>query len=94
MPTYDYECKKCKYKFQLFQSITARPKARCPKCKSMAQRLISGGGGIIFKGSGFYVTDYKKKESKSDKTKETKTPEKPSSDKKPEKKESTSESKK
>ncbi len=64
MPTYDYECSKCKHKFHLFQPITSKPKTKCPKCKSVAQRLISGGGGIIFKGSGFYVTDYKKKEEK------------------------------
>ena len=62
MPTYDYECNKCGYKFDLFQSITSKPSATCPKCKSKAQRLISGGGGIIFKGSGFYVTDYKRKD--------------------------------
>jgi putative FmdB family regulatory protein len=64
MPTYDYECTKCKHKFQLFQPITSKPRTRCPKCRSSAQRLISGGGGIIFKGSGFYVTDYKRKEEK------------------------------
>ncbi len=68
MPTYDYQCTKCGYKFHLFQAITAKPKTRCLKCKSIAQRLISGGGGIIFKGSGFYVTDYKKKEQREQET--------------------------
>ncbi len=61
MPTYDYECSKCKNKFCLFQSIHSEPKIDCPKCGAVSIRLISAGGGIIFKGSGFYVNDYKKK---------------------------------
>lgn len=61
MPTYEYECNKCKHKFELFQSIHSEPKAVCLKCNSEARRLISTGGGIIFKGSGFYVNDYKNK---------------------------------
>lgn len=64
MPTYDYECTQCKHKFHLIQSITSKPAARCPKCRSKSERLISGGAGIIFKGSGFYVTDYKRKDEK------------------------------
>ncbi len=60
MPTYDYECSKCKHTFEEFQSITSEPGAECPKCGSKARRLISGGAGIIFKGSGFYTTDYRK----------------------------------
>ena len=60
MPTYDYECTKCGHTFHLFQSIHSKPKTPCPKCKSVSQRLIGTGGGIIFKGSGFYVNDYKK----------------------------------
>lgn len=64
MPTYDYECRKCKHLFEVFQSMTAKPLAKCPKCKTAAKRLISSGAGIIFKGSGFYATDYKKSKEK------------------------------
>ena len=60
MPTYDYECQKCKKHFELFQSITARSIKKCPKCKGKVKRLIGSGAGIIFKGSGFYATDYRK----------------------------------
>lgn len=64
MPTYDYECNKCHYVFELFQSITAKPQAKCPKCRSKAKRLIGAGSGLIFKGSGFYITDYKRNDDK------------------------------
>ena len=58
MPTYEYACEACGHKFEEFQSITAKPIKKCPKCgKSKAKRLISGGAGFIFKGSGFYITD-------------------------------------
>ena len=60
MPTYEYECRKCGHQFERFQSITAAPVKTCPKCKGKVARLLSGGAGIIFKGSGFYQTDYKK----------------------------------
>ena len=60
MPTYDYECGSCGHKFELFQSITARPRKKCPACgRRTAKRLIGAGAGIIFKGSGFYETDYR-----------------------------------
>ncbi|MFQ5681090.1 MAG: FmdB family zinc ribbon protein, partial [Candidatus Omnitrophota bacterium] len=59
MPTYEYECLKCGYKFEKFQSITAAPLKRCPKCGKGIKRLIGLGAGIIFKGSGFYATDYR-----------------------------------
>ncbi len=59
MPTYEYECKKCKRTFDVFQSITAKPLQKCPKCKGSVRRLIGRGAGIIFKGSGFYQTDYR-----------------------------------
>ncbi len=62
MPTYEYECKKCGYRFELFQSMTDKPKKRCPKCKGPLRRLFGTGSGIIFKGSGFYATDYRSKE--------------------------------
>jgi len=61
MPTYTYECVKCGHRFDYFHSITANPKVVCEKCKGKCERLIGNGAGIIFKGSGFYETDYKKK---------------------------------
>lgn len=57
MPTYDYECTVCKHTFEEFQSITEDPLEVCPKCGKKVRRLIGGGMGIIFKGSGFYSTD-------------------------------------
>jgi putative FmdB family regulatory protein len=60
MPTYEYICDNCKYQFEQFQSIKAKPIRKCPKCgKLSVQRLIGAGAGIIFKGSGFYQTDYR-----------------------------------
>ena len=60
MPTYDYLCEKCGHKFEQFQSIIASPLRKCPKCSKMSlKRLIGTGAGIIFKGSGFYQTDYR-----------------------------------
>ena len=61
MPTYVYGCKACGHTFERVQRITARPLKDCPSCKGRVRRLISGGGGIIFKGSGFYTTDYRSK---------------------------------
>ncbi|MDD5438772.1 MAG: zinc ribbon domain-containing protein [Candidatus Omnitrophica bacterium] len=63
MPTYDYRCTKCNYTFEEFQRITASPLTKCPKCKGKVERLIGKGSGIIFKGTGFYETDYKRKQS-------------------------------
>jgi len=60
MPTYEYRCNACDNKWEEFQSIKAEPTKKCPKCKkARAERIISAGGGIIFKGSGFYQTDYR-----------------------------------
>jgi putative FmdB family regulatory protein len=60
MPTYEYACAACGHHFEEFQSITAKPITVCPKCKKKkVQRLISAGAGFIFKGSGFYQTDYR-----------------------------------
>jgi putative FmdB family regulatory protein len=60
MPTYDYECKKCGHTWEAFQSITAEPLKKCPECKkSAAKRVIGPGAAILFKGSGFYLTDYR-----------------------------------
>ena len=62
MPTYEYECKTCKHRFEEFQSITSESLERCPQCQENAlRRLIGKGGGVIFKGSGFYVNDYARK---------------------------------
>jgi putative FmdB family regulatory protein len=59
MPTYDYRCKNCGHHFEEFQSVTEAPLSTCPQCSGNLQRLITGGSGLIFKGSGFYITDYK-----------------------------------
>jgi putative FmdB family regulatory protein len=60
MPTYDYRCKKCDHVWELFHSIKAAPVKKCPKCgKLAAERVIGAGGGVIFRGSGFYQTDYR-----------------------------------
>lgn len=61
MPTYEYECTKCGYKFEFFQGMKDEPLKECPKCSSPLKRLIGSGAGIIFKGPGFYATDYKAK---------------------------------
>ena len=61
MPTYEYRCRRCKYQFEAFQSILSEPIEICPRCKGKVDRLIFGGSGLIFKGSGFYETDYKHK---------------------------------
>lgn len=65
MPTYEYQCKKCGHRFSEFQRIVDPPIKDCPKCgkKSCVEQIISGGSGLIFKGSGFYITDYKNKPS-------------------------------
>jgi putative FmdB family regulatory protein len=60
MPTYDYRCAACEHEFEAYQSITAKALKKCPSCsKPKLQRLIGTGGGIIFKGDGFYQTDYR-----------------------------------
>ena len=60
MPTYDYHCDGCEHDFELYQSITAEPERKCPKCKKKKlRRLIGTGAAIMFKGSGFYTTDYR-----------------------------------
>jgi putative FmdB family regulatory protein len=60
MPTYEYECQKCGHTFEVFQSIKDAPKKSCPKCKGRVKRLLGTGAGLLFKGSGFYITDYRK----------------------------------
>ena len=60
MPTYEYACSACEHQFEEFQSIMAKPLTKCPECKKKkVKRLISAGAGFIFKGSGFYTTDYR-----------------------------------
>jgi putative FmdB family regulatory protein len=67
MPTYEYVCTKCGHAFEAFQSMKDAPLKQCPKCrKAGLKRLIGGGAGLIFKGSGFYITDYKKKSGPAD----------------------------
>ena len=62
MPTYEYACQGCDHQFEQFQSIKDEPLVQCPKCKKKKlKRLVGSGAGLIFKGTGFYITDYKKK---------------------------------
>jgi putative FmdB family regulatory protein len=61
MPTYEYQCQRCGHQFEIFQSIKSEPLKTCPQngCRGRVKRLISIGGGLLFKGSGFYTTDYR-----------------------------------
>ena len=61
MPTYDYICRNCDYEFEAFQSMSEKPLKKCPECGGPLKRKIGTGAGLIFKGSGFYITDYKKR---------------------------------
>ncbi len=69
MPTYDYICENCEHNFEEFQSITAEPLTSCPACSGKVKRLIGTGNGFLFKGSGFYITDYRSDSYKKDKSK-------------------------
>ncbi len=85
MPTYDYRCSECGHTFEELQSIAAEPLKVCPNCgKESLKRVLGSGAGMIFKGSGFYLTDYKKSggetKKKSKEKKETKTESKKSSE--------------
>jgi putative FmdB family regulatory protein len=72
MPTYDYECQACGHTFEKFQSITASAVRKCPECKKLkVKRLIGTGAGVIFKGSGFYQTDYRSSSYQSEAKKDT-----------------------
>lgn len=75
MPTYEYHCKKCDFRFDYFQDMTEKPLKKCPECGGQVERLIGGGSGIVFKGSGFYETDYKRKSGESSRELSTKTTE-------------------
>lgn len=83
MPTYGYKCDHCEHEFELFQSITAASKRTCPKCKKRKlRRLIGMGAGILFKGTGFYETDYRSESYKKAAEKDKKSAEKKNGDKK------------
>ena len=73
MPTYEYLCKACGYQFESFHGIAEDPVSTCPKCQGEVERLINGGIGLIFKGSGFYLTDYKNKPQSSPSEKDKKS---------------------
>lgn len=94
MPTYDYKCLECEDQFEKFQGITAPPLEECPECGGKVKRLIGAGAGLIFKGSGFYITDYRsegyKESAKKDKKSST---EKSDKGKKEKKTDTSSESK-
>jgi len=84
MPTYEYACPKCGHEFEQYQSMKDEPLKTCPKCKKFGvKRLVGGGAGLIFKGSGFYITDYKKPSNSSSDTATVK-PETPKTTKKKE----------
>jgi putative FmdB family regulatory protein len=83
MPTYDYECDACEHKFELYQSITAPVETKCPQCKKKKlRRLIGTGGAIVFKGSGFYQTDYRSESYKKSASADSKSTTSASSDSK------------
>ncbi len=89
MPTYDYRCTKCDHRFEMLQTMSEAPRKRCPECGCKVERLIGAGAGLIFKGSGFYITDYVKKNGDKEKPKraaESNGESKPSTEKKSEKK--------
>jgi putative FmdB family regulatory protein len=70
MPTYQYRCPTCEHEFETFQSIVEDPISTCPSCDGETRRVISGGVGLIFKGSGFYLTDYRSDSYKKDASKD------------------------
>ena len=80
MPTYEYKCPEGHLFEKRSPRISTQRFAKCPKCGKRAERQISGGAGIVFKGSGFYQTDYKKKPEPPEKTEKTEKPEKPKKD--------------
>ena len=81
MPTYEYECTECGYSFEVFQSMSDEPLKTCSRCGKKVRRLIFGGAGVIFKGSGFYVTDKAAGKGKGQAAKADKSESKPSSSK-------------
>jgi putative FmdB family regulatory protein len=96
MPTYEYECLKCSHEFECFQNMSEEPLQTCPECKGKVHRKIGMGAGIIFKGSGFYETDYKRGKEYNEAAKKDRDAEKvsASTDSKPKKSEKPSSKKK
>lgn len=92
MPTYQYRCNSCGYEFEEFQNITDSPVDVCPRCNNKPERVISGGMGFLFRGSGFYTTDYRSESYKQAEKREKETVS--SATKDPEKKPSSSAAKK
>jgi len=99
MPTYEFKCPKGHVLEKYYPTITNTRRLKCPKCGKMAERLISGGAGLVFKGSGFYITDYKRagekvekveKTEKAEKTEKTEKADKPAESKPKPKKDSSS----
>jgi len=78
MPTYEYECCECPNRFEVFQKMTEEHLKHCPKCKGKVRRLVGTGSGVIYKGAGFYTTEYRsesyKKREKEDKVTTTAAP--------------------
>jgi len=64
MPTYDYRCRKCEHQFEVFHGINDRSIQKCPRCGGRARKVPASGVGLIFKGTGFYITDYRSKDYK------------------------------
>jgi putative FmdB family regulatory protein len=93
MPTYEFKCPKGHVFEKYYPTITNTRRLKCPKCGKMAQRLISGGAGLVFKGSGFYITDYKRAGEKVEKVEKVEKIEKTEKSEKTEKVEKTPESK-
>jgi putative FmdB family regulatory protein len=83
MPTYEFKCPKGHVFEKYYPTITNTRRLKCPKCGKMADRLISGGAGLVFKGSGFYTTDYKRAGEKVDKAEKAEKAEKPDKVEKP-----------
>ncbi|MDF7798509.1 zinc ribbon domain-containing protein [Pontiellaceae bacterium B1224] len=82
MPTYDYKCKDCGHHFEAFHSMSADPLTECPKCNGVVARQIGTGAGVLFKGSGFYETDYRRSNYNKDKAADKPKPASDSSAKK------------
>ena len=81
VPTYEYECQECGEVFEKFHKMTQRPRVKCPKCGGKAKKLLGTGAGIIFKGEGFYATDYRSKEYKQAAKKESESRKEPTAKK-------------
>lgn len=82
MPTYEYECRKCGHTFEKFQRISEPALKRCPTCRGAVRRVLGSGAGLLFKGSGFYITDYRSDGYKKSAKAESATPAKSGGDSK------------